>query len=107
MSNQQRKSRDLLDKLTAHGYVRTEICVDIPMDIYRVIYDFYHLLIVNLRFDDKLKSADGIKLSEDKLCATADNVFHGHRYVLTTAEPVFEGVHCWRVSVKICNVIMQ
>ena len=104
MAIQQRKGRDLLDELTVYGYVRTASCMDIPIDICRVIYDFYHLLIVVLSFDDKLKSTDGIKLSEDKLCAIGTV---GHRYALTTVEPVFEGVHCWRVLVKIRGIIMM
>ena len=103
MAAAQEKNRALLDKLTIDGYVRTEAFVDIPTDIYRVIYDFYHLLIVVLTFDDKLKSEDGITLSEDKLCAIGAE---GHSYILTTADPVFEGVHCWRILVKI-NIIMM
>ena len=97
------KRRDLLDELTVYGYVRTEISLDIPTDIYRLIYDFYHLLVVVLTFDDKLMSTDGVTLSDDKLCAIGAT---GHRYVLTTADPVFGGIHCWRFRVKIENTLI-
>ena len=88
---------ELLDELLVFGYIRTQILInyDIPIDIYKLCYKFFHLLSEILTFSDELKSKDGIQLSHDKTYAIKKSV--GHKYVLTASDPVFTGIHCWRV----------
>ena len=104
MATQKKCKRDLLDELLVYGYIKTQIHMAIPTDIHRLIYMFYHLLAVILTFSDTMKSKTGISLSEDKTYAIKldiPGVHSGHRYALTTADPVYHGIHCWRILVKI------
>ena len=105
MTTEKRRKRDWLDKRMVDGYIRTEISMEIPIDIYQLIYNFYHLLAVILEFDDKFMSSRCITLSQDKTCAIKLDAIgnSGHRYALTNADPVFDGVHCWRVLVEIVS----
>eukprot|EP01084_Bolivina_argentea_P003180 5938_1 len=89
--------RGELDTLLVFGYIRSHEKakdVTIPEDIANLCFQFFHLLAEILIFSHEHISATGIKLSMDKTEVTKKS--SSHKYVLTTLDPVFEGVHCWR-----------
>ena len=88
----------LKDELLVFGWVRMEYDETVPMDVCDLCFKFYHLLAEILTFSEEYRSSVGVELSEDKTYVIKQS--YGHKYVLTTAEPVFSGIHCWRVLVE-------
>ena len=88
------------NKILVFGYIRSqsnEFKIIIPFDINNLCLKFYHLIFEILTFSSKFKSKDGLILSDDNKCVSSTTSFHC--YILTTSDPVFHGVHCWRVHV--------
>eukprot|EP01084_Bolivina_argentea_P042160 77770_1 len=55
-----------------------------------------------LTFSSKYKSDDGWKFSDHNRCIERLKGDHSaaYRWILADIEPVFEGIHCWRVNAK-------
>ena len=98
-------SEPFLDKVQSeilvHGYIKMESknASEFPLDIMNICLVFYLELFRILRFSDKFISKDGTELRDDNRCAIKSLEF-GHNYIMADVEPVFNGIHCWRVQVK-------
>eukprot|EP01083_Nonionella_stella_P164479 544462_1 len=86
------------DDLLVTGYVRRfclESNIDIPIDIIALCYDWYHAHYQLLAF--KPRAIKSFKLTDNNQCAHRLGIKQNHSYVAADCDPVFDGVHCWRI----------
>ena len=83
-----------------HGWIREntmKLNINIPDEIIKICYIWYHSTHQILKFSDKLQTKDGWKLSNDKTCAIRQEKKRYHAYIAPKCIAVFKGMHCWRV----------
>ena len=95
----ERKQQAIL--LTA-GYVRNhKLATEIPKDIINVIFEFHFESFVILKFSSDFIAKKGLLLSDDNISVTRIPPLWERKYVLVDIDPIQNGVHCWRVQVRI------
>lgn len=97
MSSPDIEERDIL---LISGYLRTEsnkLNIIIPQELTTLFYKCYHLLFEIVKFSTIYLTEDAFILSDDNKCCK--RIDGAHAYILADCNPVFEGIHCWRVQV--------
>eukprot|EP01083_Nonionella_stella_P154286 496950_1 len=87
-----------VDMTLISGYLRRYV-EDIPQEIIRSCFSWYHIPIVVLQFSDEYKTC-----MENELILLDDRKYvkrnwTGYGSILCDTQPVQKGVHCWRIKV--------
>ena len=95
------------DELIVWGYLRQNAKIDIPTELWGIILTFYHLLFDVLEWNEKYKSKKGYELSDDNklvkriyLGVNADRYGDNYYCWIVGGNPVFSGIHCWRLFIE-------
>ena len=87
-----------VDEEIVYGYLRSyNHIIELPADLWDLIYLFYHWTFEIMKFSQHYKSKTGYKLTDDNKCAQRFGC-DGSRWIVGN-DPVFEGIHCWRIFV--------
>ena len=91
------------NELLVHGFIRKQckkMNIKIPLAIIDLFFIWYHIKCIPLPFSLKYISSKRIALTENNYCATSKSGNDDtYGWVLADVEPVFKGIHCWRIRV--------
>ena len=90
------------DHLLVQGFIRIysqEFSINIPPEIHQLFFLWFHITAQILTWNAEYRSMNTIQLSEDKVLAKRNPVSFQPSYILADIEPVFDGIHCWRIQV--------
>ena len=94
------------DRLLSFGFVRTycvQFQLDIPTDIMSLVFVWYHIRVEILKWCTEYHG-EGIKLLDGhRLAQQPADQDGGPAWVLPDVEPVYSGIHCWRIQVMTKN----
>ena len=89
------------DEIIVDGYLREHYhLVQLPKDLWKLIYCFYHLTFEIMKFSQFYKSKTGWELTNDNKCAKRLRSISGYRWIVGNEDnAIYGGCHCWRVFV--------
>ena len=94
----------LKDELLVTGYIR-EYCnnheLNIPGEVTRLFFTWFHFRVEILKWSTKYIATEDIVLSDNNLLVTKPGENYRPSYILADTEPVFDGIHCWRIKVNL------
>ena len=96
MAFAKRREREIL---LVNGYIKKSTKLVIPEDIINLCFVFYHLTYIIGKFSTKFRSDQGIELLDDNKCVKRVEGGNGYEYAVSDMDPVFKGIHCWRIKV--------
>ena len=85
-------------ELIVFAYLRQYNVVSLPLELWKLIYKFYHVIFTMVRFSKFYKSKLSLELTENDKCCTRVRNISGPRWIVAN-DPVYYGIHCWRVFV--------
>ena len=89
-------------ELLVYGYLREELAkinVSMPIEINNIFVMFYSLQATLLRFGQQNRNREFLKLTDDDTKVTKVGGDSAHRCFQSDLGLIYEGVHCYRVSV--------
>ena len=93
-------SRKERDAYVISGWIREntiKLNINIPDEITKECFIWYHLTHKILTFSDKYQTIDAWKFNDDKTCAIRKDNVRYHAYITPKCKKVSSGIHCWRV----------
>lgn len=93
------------DHLLLHGYMR-EYCqklkvFDFIAALLDICFDYYHLRFEVLKWSKVYMTIGDLELSDNNKCLTrtgGHNYVCNYQWIIAEVEPVFTGIHCWRLQ---------
>lgn len=90
------------DELLVSGYCRMVLqkseALTLPSELIHLLFEWFHQRFEILKWSEQYRTKDAMKLSDDSRCVTrAQMKVQGYQWILCDVDPVFEGVHCWRL----------
>ena len=86
--------------LLVFGYNRQErrpMNTEIPTSLIELIFIWFYEAFKVLQFSDKYCTKDIFTFEDDRTTIVKEESY-GHRYICVDTEPLFTGMHCFRVQ---------
>ena len=85
------------NELLIRGYIG---CKSIPFMIKNICIKYFQLEYEILKFSEKYKSNEGLKLMDNNRCIKRIwTGYKSNKWILCDTEPIYQGTHCWRIHV--------
>ena len=91
------------DQLLSFGFVRAycvQFQLDIPTDIMSLVFAWYHIRVEILKWCTKYHWKSIKLLDDNKVIQQPTYGDGGPAWALPNIEPVYKGIHCWRIKVR-------